>query len=59
MILHSFSVRTMYPDVHAKSLGECPTPAARTLRPSRLASSRMSAQWYSVDGSNTASGEQV
>lgn len=58
-ILFSFEVRNIYSLVHARSLGLCPTPTARTVLPSRLANSTMSAHWCSLVGSKTASGEQV
>ena len=57
--LSSFSVRNMYSDVHARSLGLCPTPATRTFFPSRRASSRTSPHSASFSGSNTESGRQV
>ena len=56
MILFNFSVRSMNSEVHARSLGLCPTPTARTRLPSRRASSSMSSHWRSLSGSKTAKG---
>ena len=49
----------MNPRVHARSLGLWPIPAARTVFPSRRASSITSAHCSSVAGSNTDSGVHV
>lgn len=56
MILSRFSVLSMKADVQARSLGLWPTPAARTVRPSRRASSSTRAQSCSDAGAKTASG---
>ena len=55
----SLPVRIMNSDVHARSLGLWPTPAARTVFSSRRASSSTSAHSYSFRGSNTHSGAHV
>lgn len=56
--LLSFVVRSMYSFVHARSLGLWPTPAKRTRRPSRRASSSISWQCHSFSGSKTTRGSQ-
>lgn len=52
-------ISTMNPSVHARSLGLCPTPAARTVLPSLRAISRMAWHCNSVSGSKTAKGLQL
>ena len=51
-------IRTMYPVVQARSLGLWPTPTARTVRPSRLASSKTSSRSRSDAGSKIDKGLQ-
>src|SRR5258707_14429627 len=56
MSLSSFSVRIMKPDVHGRSLGECPDATARTIWFSSRASSRIKGISCSAVGRKTDEG---
>jgi hypothetical protein len=53
------SVRTSHPFVHARSLGECPTPTGCIRAPSLLPSSRICLHCSDVVGANTRVGRHL